>query len=87
MPALEDAYAELVRLTHISQEEWQDILTLPEAAQALVLQGYKDCDWAVPSSSTLVEVIAVLEIIGGVVGVAAGIAGGVPTVIAALRAL
>ena len=78
-------YAKLATLTGLTQQKWQDILTLPADAQALVLRGYADMDW-VKVPDRLAEVLAVLNVVGVILGVVSGGAGAVSAV-AALRVL
>lgn len=81
----EEALAKLSTLTGLSAQEWSDVLALPPDAQALVIQGYRDQDWA-RSANTLSEVLAVLEVIGTLAGVVGGVAGAASAV-SALRSL
>lgn len=78
-------YAKLATLTKLTREKWEDILSLPPQAQRLVLEGYADMDW-VKAPDTLAEVIAVLNVVGVILGVVSGGAGAVSAV-AALRAI
>jgi len=81
----EEALARLSTLTGLSAQEWSDVLSLPPDDQALVIQGYRDQDWA-RRPDTLAEVLAVLGVIGTVAGVVSGVAGAA-TAAAALRSL
>jgi hypothetical protein len=76
------AFAELVTLTGCPERKWRDMLSLPEAAQRIVLQDYRDCAWAVPGDA-MEAVLAALGVVGQLVGFATGAAG----LVGALRAL
>jgi hypothetical protein len=76
------AFAELVTLTGCPEAKWRDLLSLPQAAQEIVLQDYRDCSWVTPGDS-MQAVLAVLQVLGQVVGFATGAA----TLGAAIRAL
>lgn len=83
--SVEDHYAELQTLTGLTPDKWRDILTLPEDAQAVVLQAYRDAEW-VQSADKLEAVLKVLSVVGAGLGVVSGAAGAAGAV-AALRSL
>ena len=66
--------AELATVTHLSQQEWQDFLSLPPNAQELCIQGYSQQSWT-QAPDTIGRVLAILGIIGTVAGVVSGVAG------------
>jgi hypothetical protein len=77
--------ASLYTETGITPAKWLDILRLPQSAQQIVLQDYKDADWVVQPNK-LAAVIGALGVIGTILGVVSGGAGAV-TAIAALKTL
>lgn len=81
----DEAFANLVALTRMSEQDWRDVLSLPPDGQAVVLQAYKDQDW-VKSADALAVVITVLGIVGQIAGVVGGVAGAA-TAISALKSL
>lgn len=83
--AADDAFAELVTLTGLSAQEWQDVLSLPPVGQQLALRAYRDADWRT-SPDTFQKVLDVLGVIGQIAGVVGGVAGAAGAV-AALRNL
>jgi len=88
MPAqltADEAFAELVTLTGLSAQEWQDILSLPPIGQRIAIQAYRDADWR-QAPDTFQKVLDVIGVIGTIAGVVGGVAGAASAV-AALRSL
>lgn len=68
-PEEAEAFARLSEITGQPAEKWREILSLPPAAQRVVLRDYEDCDWAVPGDK-LQAVLGVLALVAQVAGYA-----------------
>lgn len=64
-----EAFAKLAELTGQPVGKWREILSLPPAAQAVVLRDYADCDWTVPGDK-LQAVLAAVGVIAQIAGYA-----------------
>ncbi len=76
---------QLSRLTGMSEAEWSDFFSLPEKAQVVAVQNYRDASW-VQAPDKFAAVLVVLNVLVTIAGAVSGISGAISAV-SALRAL
>jgi len=80
--------AEVTRLTGLSSEELNDLISLPKVQQATAIQGYRNAHAAwIQNHDTVKDVIAALELVMSVAGGVGTVAGGILSVVSLLRLL
>lgn len=85
MQTVEEAFAELATITGLSVDDWRDFLAATPEQQALMVQAYRDQDWA-RNPDRFGQVIGILSVVGTVAGVVSGVAGAA-SAIAALKGI
>lgn len=68
----DEVWAEMKRLTDLSQSDWADLLSLPTPALLAALETYRHMDWCSPKTSFGQRVLELLPIVGEILGVVSG---------------
>jgi hypothetical protein len=86
---LAEQRAKLSLLTGMSTKDWADVMACTGPQQNLLLEGYTDMDWA-DNTSTISEVISIMNVVLTIASGVAGVAGavsGVGGIVQMLRSL